>query len=241
MDHTRRTALITGVLFVITIVFSIPGALLYGPLLTDPNYVTGPGADTQVALGALFEVIVGIANIGTAVVLFPILKRQSEALSLGYVASRIVESTLIGVGIVSVLSVVGLRQDFATGSGVAEGSLLGGSAALVALHGSTFLLGPGLLAGFGNGLILGYLMYKSGLVPRTMTWFGLIGGPLIFASGLAVLFGLYDQVSPISALATVPEFIWEAFLGVYLIIRGFRPSAITSRAARGSSESDVAD
>lgn len=230
-----------GVLFVITIVFSIPGALLYGPLLTDPTYVAGPGADTQVALGALFEIIVGIANIGTAVVLFPILRRQSEALSLGYVASRVVESTLIAVGIVSVLSVVSLRQDLAAGSVLDDGSLLGAGAALVALHGSTFLVGPGLLAGFGNGLILGYLMYKTGLVPRPMTWFGLIGGPLIFLSGVAVLFGLYDQVSPVSALATVPEFIWESFLGIYLIVKGFRPSAVTSGVSRASGASDAAD
>jgi hypothetical protein len=231
VNPTRKTALITGVLFIITIVFSIPGALLYGPLVNDPNYIVGPGADTQVALGAFFEIVVGVANIGTAVTLFPILKRQNEGVALGYVASRVVESTIIAVGIISVLSVVTLRQDFAGGARADAGSFLAVGTALVAVHSWTFLLGPGLLAGFGNGLLLGYLMYRSGLVPRPMASLGLIGGPLVSTSGIAVLFGLYDQVSVWSGIATVPEFIWEAALGIYLIVKGFRPSPITREMA----------
>lgn len=227
VNPTRKAALITGVLFIITIVFSIPGALLYGPLLNDPRYIVGPGADTQVALGAFFEIVVAIANIGTAVTLFPILKRQNEGVALGYVASRVVESTMIAVGIISVLSVVTLRQDFAARASADSGSFLAAGAALVALHAWTFLLGPGLLAGFGNGLLLGYLMYRSGLVPRRLALLGLIGGPLIFASGIAVLFGVYAQVSAWSGIATIPEFLWEASLGSYLIVKGFRPASIT--------------
>jgi len=228
MDRTRRTALIAGVLFLITIVASIPGALLYTPLLTDPGYVTGPGADAQIALGALLEIVVCIANIGTAVVLFPVLRRQSESVALGYVASRIAESVLIAVGILSLLSVVTLRQQFAADPAGDAGSLLVVSSALVAVHGWTFLLGPGLLAGFGNGLLLGWLMYRSGLVPRPMALVGMIGGPLVFLSGIAVLFGAYEQVSGWSTLATLPEVVWEAFLGIYLVVKGFRPSPITA-------------
>ena len=231
MNPARRTALITGVLFIITIVFSIPGALLYGPLLNDPRYIVGPGADTQVALGAFFEIIVAIANIGTAVTLFPILRRQNEGVALGYVASRVVESTIIAVGIISVLSVVTLRQNFAAGAGADAGSFLATGTALVAVHGWTFLLGPGLLAGFGNGLLLGSLMYQSGLVPRPLALLGLIGGPLVSASGIAVLFGLYQQVSVWSGIATVPEFLWEAALAIYLIVKGFRPSPVTREMA----------
>lgn len=234
MNSTRRIALVTGVFFLLTIVFSIPGALLYGPLLSDPKYVVGPGADTQIALGAFFEIIVGIANVGTAVTLFPILKRQNEGVALGYVASRIAESTLIAVGIVSVLAVVALRQDHAAGSGGGSAPLIAAGQALVALHGATFLLGPGVLAGFGNGLLLGYLMYRSGLVPRPMALVGLIGGPLVSASGIAVLLGLYDQVSVWSGIATVPEFVWEAFLGIYLVVKGFRPAPITAEAPAGT-------
>jgi hypothetical protein len=222
MTSTRRTALIAGILFLITIVFSIPAALMYGPLLTDPNYIAGPGADTQIALAAFMELIVAAANIGTAVVLFPILRRQSEALSLGYVACRIVESTMIVVGVVSILSVVTLRQSFAGGGADAGASLVAAGQALVALHGATFLIGPGLLAGLGNGLLLGYLMYRTGLVPRPLVWLGLIGGPVVFLSGVANLFGLYTQVSVWSGIATILEFAWETSLAIYLIVKGFR-------------------
>ena len=185
-------------------------------------------------LGAFFEIVVAFANIGTAVALFPILKRQNEGVALGYVASRVVESTIIAVGIISVLSVVTLRRDFAAGAAADPGSFLAAGTALVALHGWTFLLGPGLLAGFGNGLLLGYLMYQSGLVPRPMALVGLIGGPLVSASGIAVLFGLYTQVSVWSGIATIPEFLWELTLGIYLIVRGFRPSPIIENIVVGS-------
>ena len=234
MDSTRRTALVTGVLFAITIVAAIPGALLYTPILTDPGYVTGPGADGQIALGALLEILVCIANIGTAVVLFPLVRRQSEAVALGYVASRIAESVLIAVGILSVLSVVTLRQQYAGGSAADAGVVLVASDALVALHGWTFLLGPGLLAGFGNGLLLGYLLFRSGLVPRPMALVGLTGGPIVFLSGIAVLFGAYEQTSLWSGLLTLPEIVWESFLAIYLTVRGFRPSPITASADFGT-------
>jgi hypothetical protein len=242
MTPTRRTALIAGILFIITIVFSIPGALLYGPLLNDPNYILSAGADTQIALAAFMELVVAAANIGTAVVLFPIIKRQSEALSLGYVACRIVESTMIVVGILSLLAVVTLRQGYAADGGADTAALVTVGKALVALHGATFLIGPGMLAGLGNGLILGYLMYRSGLVPRAMTWLGLIGGPVVSLSGVAVLFGLYSQVSVWSGIATILEFAWEASLGVYLIVKGFRPAPIldAAPAPAGTSRRQVA-
>jgi len=222
MDSTRRTALVAGVLFLITFV-SIPALLLYDPVLNHANYIVGGGADSRVALGAFLEFVTLVANIGTAVVLFPILKRQSETVSLAYVSSRIVESTIIAVGIVSLLAVVALRQDLAGAAGAVS---IGKS--LVAVHDATFLLGPGLLAGFGNGLLLGYLLYRSRLVPRGMALLGLIAGPLVIASGIAVLFGLYDQVSSVSLLAAVPEAVYEFSLGIYLVVKGFRPSSITS-------------
>jgi Domain of unknown function (DUF4386) len=140
-------------------------------------------------------VILAIANIGTAVTLFPILKLQNEGVALGYVAARVLESTIIVVGIVSVLSVVTLRQDFAGAAGADTASLVTVGQSLVAIHDGTFLLGPGLCAGLGNGLLLGYLMYRSALVPRAMAVVGLIGGPLTFASGILVLFGFYEQTS----------------------------------------------
>jgi hypothetical protein len=227
VDSTRKTALVTGVFFVITIIASIPALGFYGPVLNDPDYIIGAGADTGVARGAFLEVITAIACIGTAVTLFPILKRQHEGVALGYVAARVLESTVIVVGIISLLSVVTLRQDLAGAAGADAASLVTVGRSLVAVHDWTFLLGPGLLPGV-NGLLLGYLMYRSNLVPRGMALLGLIGGPVLFASGIAVLFGLYQQVSVWSLVATVPVFAWEASLGIYLMVKGFKPSPLTA-------------
>ncbi len=184
MDPTRKTARIAGVLFLLTFVTSIPAALwLYTPVLDDANYIVGAGADTRVALGAFLEVLLIIANIGTAVVLFPILKRQSEALALSYVTARLMECTFIAIGILSLLAVVTLRQDVAGAAGADAASFLTAGKSLVAVHDWTFLLGPGWVVGVGNGLILGYLMYRSGLMPQRLAMFGLVGGPLLLVSG----------------------------------------------------------
>jgi hypothetical protein len=231
MDSNRKTALVAGVLFVITFVAGIAGALIYGPVLSDPRYIVGAGADTQVFLGAFLELILIIANIGTAVVLFPILKRQNEGLALGYVTARVVECTFILIGILSLLTIVTLRQANAGALGAASadaGSLVTIDKALVAIHNWTFLLGPGFVVGIGNGLMLGYLMYRSGLVPRWMAMLGLVGGPLLTASGIAVLLGLIPQFSVPQGIATIPEILWEGTLALYLTFRGFRPSPILS-------------
>jgi hypothetical protein len=227
MDSSRRTALVTGALFVITFVTSIPAAfLLYPPVLNDANYIVGAGADAGVALGALLEVLLIIANIGTAVALFPILKRQNEGLALGYVTARVVECIFIAIGIISLLAVVTLRQDFAGAAGGDAGSFVAVGKSLVAIHDWTFLLGPGFIVGVGNGLILGYLMYRSGLVPRGMALLGLIAGPLIIASGIGVLFGVFEPGSGPQVIATAPEFVWELSLGIYLMVKGFKSSGI---------------
>jgi hypothetical protein len=201
-------------------------------VLNDPTYIISAGADMGVKLGALLEVILVVANIGTAVVLYPLLKRQNHIVALGYVTARVVESTIIAVGIISLLSVVTLRQEFAGTAGTDAASLVPIGSALVAVHDATFLLGPGFLAGLGNGILLGYLMYRSGLVPRGMAMLGLLGGPLIIASFVAVLFGAYEQVSVWSAIATIPEGVWELSLGIYLTVKGFQPSPITEGYAR---------
>jgi len=227
MDSTRRTALVTGALLIITFVTSIPAAfLLYPPVLDDANYILGAGADTGVALGALLEVLLIIANVGTAVALFPILKRQNEGLALGYVTARLVECTFIAIGIVSLLAVVTLRQAFAGAAGGDPSAFVTAGKSLVAIHDWTFLLGPGFIVGVGNGLILGWLMYRSGLVPRGMAMLGLIGGPLVCASGIGVLFGLFEPGSAPQALATAPEFVWELSLGIYLTVKGFKSSGV---------------
>jgi Domain of unknown function (DUF4386) len=218
----RSLALIAGMLFVITFVTAIPAMILYDSVLNDPDYIVGAGADTRVLLGAFLELLLIIANIGTAVALFPILKRQNEGVALGYVTARVVECAFIAVGIISLLSVVTLRQEAA---GADADSLIAVGQSLVAIHDWTFLLGPGFVVGVGNGLLLGYLMYRSGLVPRPMAVLGLVGGPLVCASGIAVMFGAFEQGSAGQFIATVPEIAWEASLGIYLIVKGFKPSS----------------
>jgi hypothetical protein len=228
MDSNRRTALVTGVLFIITFLTSIPAALvLYTPVLDDANFVLGAGADGGVAMGAFLEVLLIVANVGTAVALFPILKRQSEPLALGYVTARVMECTFIaiGIGIVSLLAVVTLRQDAA---GADAGSLVTTGQSLVAIHDWTFLLGPGWVVGVGNGLILGWLMYRSGLVPRGMAVLGLVAGPVLLAGGTAALLGIIEPDSALKTLAAGPEFVWELSLGIYLMVKGFKPSPITT-------------
>jgi hypothetical protein len=139
------------------------------------------------------------------------------------------ESAFIAIGILSLLAVVTLRHDVGAAGG---DSLVIAGRSLVAVHDWTFLLGPGWVVGVGNGLILGYLMYRSGLVPRGMTWLGLIGGPLIILSGTLVLFDVIEPGSSGQAIATIPEFFWELSLGIYLIVKGFRPSPILEEPPR---------
>ena len=176
--------------------------------------------------GAFAEVILIIANIGTAVALFPILKRRYPGLALGFVTARVMESVFIGVGILSVLTVVTMRQDSA---GDAESAvLMTVGAAFVTLQEWTFNLGPGFVVGVGNGLILGYLMYRTGLVPRGMAMLGLVGGALVCLSGAAVILGVIEAGSAAQTLACMPEFFWELSFGVYLIVKGFKPAPLTA-------------
>jgi len=223
MNSTRRTALIFGVLYLATFVFSIAGVLLYDPVLHPAKFMAGAGGDTRVRLGAVCEVLLIIANIGTALVVYPIFRRRYEVLSLGYVTARLAECTFIAIGIVSYLAVVTLHQTTAGGT---AGSLLNDARALVAVRNWTFVLGPGFVAGLGNGLILGYMMYRSGLMPRGLTILGLIGGSLICITGLGVVLDVFARGGTVQAIATIPEFAWELSLGIYPIVKGFKASPI---------------
>jgi Domain of unknown function (DUF4386) len=226
MDPMRRTSFYFGLWFIGTFVFSIPAFFLYDPILNDADYILGSGADTQVAAGALLEILLSIANIATAVVLYRVARRIHESVALGYVALRIIESAIILIGVVSIMSVVTLREDLAGSDANAETlSLVGQS--LVAVHEWTRVLGPQFCAAFGNGILLGYLMYKSGLVPRPMAMLGLfVGGPLALLAGLLLLFGAGDPRSGPLVLLTIPEIVWEAFIAIYCTWKGFRPSPL---------------
>jgi len=218
-----------GALYLTTFVTSIAAALLYQPVLDDPQgYIAGDGSDSRIYLGAFLELILIIANIGTAIVLIPLLKRQHEILTFSYVAARIMECVFILVGIIAVLALVSLRNDAG-----ADAAALGGYAeSLAAIKDWTFKLGPGWVVGIGNGLILGYLMLRSGLMPRNLALLGVIGGPIQTLAGTGVLFDLFEAGGPVQGIATIPEIIWELSLGIYPLVWGFKESPILSEQGR---------
>jgi hypothetical protein len=211
-----------GWLFVLTYVTSIAAKVALYPPLFDGDYITGPGQDTRVLWGAFLEAILIIANIGTATAMYTVVKHRYPNLGLSFIAARIMESVFIGVGILSVLTVVTLRQDYAGTDSASSAGLTAVGDALLTLQQWTFNLGPAFVVGVGNGLILGFIMYRTGLVPRRLALFGLVGGPLIVATGSAAVLGLIEPGGAVQQLSAAPEFIWELGLGIYLIVKGFR-------------------
>ncbi|MGA7733407.1 MAG: DUF4386 domain-containing protein [Chloroflexia bacterium] len=233
MSEDQQRARVFGVLFLITYVTSIGALLLFQPVLDDPaGYIAGDGKDSQIFLGAFLELLLILANVGTAVVLYPIVRRQNELLAIAYVAARIIESVFIAGGIILVLGIVSLRNDTPGAADLAV--------SLAALKDWTFLFGPGFIVPFGNGLILGYLMYKSGLVPRRMTWLGLIGGPLLLIGSIGTLFDWWNAGTTVPAILVVPEFFWELSLGVYAAVWGFRKTAPILAARSTAPQTDAA-
>ena len=230
----QRSARVFGWLFIATFVTSITAKILFvdgvGGSFNELRFVPGELSKNTVYLAAILEFLLIVANIGTAVVLHPIVKRQSEGLALGYVGARIVESTFILVGLMSVISLVSVNDAIAAASGGEGTALAAHGSSLAATYDWAFLFGPGLVAGLGNGLILGYLMYRSGLVPRRLAMFGLVGGPMLAASFVMILFGVYENGPGLAGLLALPEIIWEGGLGIYAVWKGFRPSPITRTA-----------
>jgi hypothetical protein len=220
--NVRKVATFTGWLWIATFVTSIPARFVfYAPVVDEGNYVTGAGKDamTLIAVGALLELLLIISNVGTSVVPFPIHKRVNEAGAVGYVTARVMECVFIAIGIVCMLAISTLRQDAPTGTTAALGQ------GLEAVYEWSFRLGPGFVVGVGNGLILGWLMYTSGLMPRGLAMFGLIGGPLIIIAGTLVIFDVIEAGGSVQALMTLPEAFWELSIGVYLIAKGYRTSS----------------
>jgi hypothetical protein len=225
----RRSALVGGLAYLITFAASIPAVLLLGPVLADPRYIVSAGSDPQVLLGCFLDVVNALAAIGTAVALFPVLKRQNEGIALGFVTSRMFEAAVIMIGVVSLLAVVTLRQDAAGAAGADEGALVTVGSALVAIRDWTFLLGPNLMAAV-NALLLGSLLYRSRLVPRVIPALGLIGAPLLLTASIAIFFGAMDRSSVLFGIAVAPIFVWELSVGLWMTIKGFKPSPITDGA-----------
>jgi hypothetical protein len=228
-DATRPYARAAGIFYLITFAASIPALLLIGPVLNDSDYIVSTGEDTRVLAGCFLDFVNALAGIGSAVAVFPVVKRLNESLALGFVMSRMVEAAVIMIGVVSLLAVVTLRQDLA-GGGADPATLTTTGQALVAVRDWTFLFGPGFMPAI-NALLFGTLLYRSGLVPRIIPTLGLIGAPLLLTAGMFTVFGHNTQISGWSMLATLPIATWELSVGIYMVTKGFRPSTMTAVAA----------
>ncbi|WP_454085851.1 DUF4386 domain-containing protein [Georgenia sp. Marseille-Q6866] len=235
MDPSRKTALVAGVCYLLTFV-SIPSLILYGPV-REAGYLTGGGSDTGILVAAFLEVIVALAGIGTAIVLFPVVKRQNETLALGFVAARTLEAAMILVGVASILSLVTLHRS-GTAAGGDAAALLATGASHVATYDWAFTLGQSLVPGL-NAILLGTLLYRSGLVPRVLPVMGLVGAPLHLTAVTLTVFGVIDRSGLVALLAILLIFAWELSLGVYLVVKGFRPSPLLGEpAARTPASTD---
>jgi hypothetical protein len=208
---------VAGILYLITFV-SIPTLVIYGSV-KSANYILGAGPDTLAVVGGILEIIVALAGISTAVVLFPLLKKQDERFALGLVAARILESGTIFVGVAFILSIVSLRQ-----AGAGAGALLI-SQVLVTLYDRIFLLGQSFMPAICD-LLLGCLLYQSRLVPRALSLIGIAGAFVLVAAYLAVLFGLVGQHDPAAGIAAMPVALFEFSLGIWLIVKGFDNRAV---------------
>jgi hypothetical protein len=219
----RTTAAVAGALYLVTFVSSIPAWFLIGPVLDDPAYIVSAGADSQVLWGSVLDLVNALAAIGTAVTLFPITRRVNEGAALGFVASRLLEAAIIVVGVVALFTVVSLRNPDARGADADSLTTIGH--ALVTLRDWTFAFGPGLLPGI-NALLLGYVLFRSGLVPRIIPAVGLVGAPLLLSSTVGILLGVNHQDSVWATIGTVPIFLWELSVGVWMLTRGFNTHAV---------------
>jgi len=228
IDTFRKTALVAGILYLVTFASSIPAVFLQDPVLTNPAYILGAGPDGQVRLGALLDIVNCLAAIGTAVALYSVVKRQHEGFAIGFVASRVFEAAILFVGIVNVLAIVTLRETVATGAD--PGSYVAIGQSMVAVRDWTFVLGTGVPA--LNAALLGWLMYRSRLVPRAIPIVGLIGAPLFTSWIIGYTLGVTDGGSAWHTIAVAPIFLWELSLGLWMTFMGFsRTSPLITPAA----------
>jgi Domain of unknown function (DUF4386) len=234
----RAIGRVFGWFFLATFVFSIPAYFVgYHNMLFHPTWITGSGGDPSsgISFGAASEVLLIVFNVGTAVIAYPALKRESEMGAIGYVAARLCEAMFIAIGIIAALAFLLMRQD---GTAISTPVL---GHAFDAMYYRAFLVGPGFWAGLANGVILGYLLYRSELVPRRMTWLGLIGGPLVMITGILVILNAIPARGSVQGLAGFVEGLWELSLSIYCIVMGFRASSpVFSETVTTVPESDSA-
>jgi len=239
MEPTRKIALAGGIAYLVTFAASIPQLKLFADVIADPTgYVSHPGSNAAVQWGSVLEFMTAASGVATAVILYPVTRRVSRTAAIGFVTSRVVEAALILVGVVSILSVVTLQHHFAGATGAQEQALGVTGESLVAMRQWTFLLGPGVMAGV-NDLLLGYILYRSGLVGRVIPIIGLVGAPIILVSDTVTILGGWAQVSTPALLCALPVAVFEFSVGVYLTVKGFRPAAVAALDAPADSTRDA--
>ncbi len=232
MDSNRKSAIVIGVLFLAAAVFSILGLVSYSPILNNPEYLTnGPTSENQIVLGAIFEMITAVTVAGTAIAFFPILRKRNETIALGYVGGRLLEAVLIIVGLVSILTLLALRQGFAGGAAMDASSLQTADIMLRSTHSWAFILGPNFMLGI-NTLLYSYLLYQTKLIPRPLAVLGFVGAASVFTAALLELFGVILQVSTWGAVLALPVGLYEISLAIYLIVKGFKSTAFTSESVK---------
>jgi hypothetical protein len=221
-DPDRGHVRASGIFYLLTFAASFPALFLIGPVLHEHNYILGAGQDTRVLWGCLLDFVNALAGIGSAVALFPVMKRYKESLALGFVTSRTIEAAVIMIGVVSLVAVVTLRQDLAGAQGADSAALATVGRALVEVRNWTFLFGPGTMPAI-SAVLLGTLLYRSRRVPRFMPVMGLVGAPLLFTANILTVLGHNTQLSGWSAIATAPVALWELSIGLYMTFKGFKP------------------
>ncbi len=236
--NTRKLALAAGVLYLVTFAASIPTLALKAPLVDHADWILGNGSDTGVIFAGFLDFVCAVAGIGTAVALYPVLRRLSPTSAIGFITSRTLEASILVVGAISLLSIVTLRSSVVSGD---PASMMTTSQSLIAAHDWSFLFGPGFMPAF-NALFLATAMYRFRLVPRMIPLMGFVGGPLLFASSVATMFGGHGQISATATLAALPIAAWEFSLGVYLTVKGFKrlPAAIDIADIGDAADSRVA-
>jgi hypothetical protein len=228
MTSFRRTALAGGILYLLTFLGSIPAAILVGPAINDPNYITSAGADQQVALGLVLELVNVLSCFGCAIALFSVIRREHEGLAVGYLATRLFEAATITIGVVSLLAVITLRQQGATSGDAA--SLLPVGHGLAAIRYWAMILGPNMAA--FNALMLGTALYRARLVPRAIPALGIIGAPILITFVIGNILGLTAPGTIFHGIAVMPFFIWELVLGLWLTFKGFNEDSRIGLAER---------
>ena len=228
----KKAAKIVGVFFILAAVTAVIGLILYDPILNGPDYlIKGSQHANQVILGAVLELILVVSAIGTSTTMFPFLRKYNETIALWHVCFRFLEAIIITVGVISVLSLLTLSQEFVAGGATNAASFLASGIVLKAVHDWTFLLGPNIMLGI-NTIMYSYIFYKSKLVPRFISILGMTGATLVFIAGLLEMFGVIPQVSVLGGILSLPVAANEMILAGWLIVKGFNESALATMSAK---------